>query len=291
VLGPRDLALCSGTLGSAPLRQKIEAASAAGFRGISLWVEDVERANAEGFPPRDVRTLLEDRGLGVAEIDPLLSWLRTGTLGKHAAAGADARIARGADEFFAVADAIGGRVVNCAHPFPGPVDLDQAAEVFARLCDRAAEHGVDCAIEFLPWTGIPDVATAEQIVRRAGRRNGGIMLDTWHHFRGTNDDEALRRLDGALVRGVQINGAPAQPNGPAMVESMRERLLPDEGDIDVAGLVAILDEIGSRAPIGVEVFSDSFAALDPREIAARCASAAQRVLARARGSLDRAAHE
>ncbi|MEZ4218452.1 MAG: sugar phosphate isomerase/epimerase [Myxococcota bacterium] len=287
MLGPDDLVLCSGTLGDAPLRAKIEAAAAAGYTGISLTVDDVERAAADGLALAEVRARLADAGLAVAELDPYLGWLRADARGALPGADASAMLGRDEAAFFAIADGVGGTVLNCPHPLPGPVDVDRAAEAFAGVCDRAAEHGLACAIEFLPWTGIPDAATAAAIASRAGRANGGIMLDTWHHFRSGGDADALRALDGALVRGVQVNDAPREPHGPPMRETMRERLLPGEGASDVAAVVAMLDAIGSRAPIGVEVFSDALAALPPRERALRCADAARLVLAAARRTAHR----
>jgi sugar phosphate isomerase/epimerase len=282
-LGPEDLVLCSGTLIEASFRDMIDAASAAGFQAVSLWVEDVERARDEGLSPAEAKAYIEDRGLAVAELDPLLSWLGHGTLGEGAAEGADAMLGRGEEAFYAIADAIGGTALNCAHPFPGPVDLDRAAEAFAGVCDRAAEHGLDAVIEFLPWTEIGDVATAADVVVRAGRANGGVMLDTWHYFRGSSNAEQLRGLPGELIKAVQISSAPREPQGNPMQEAMGGRLLPGEGAIDIAEIVRILDEIGSAAPIGVEVFSKRLDALPAKDAAQRCYDATRKELTRARG--------
>ena len=87
------------------------------------------------------------------------------------------------------------------------------------MCDRAAEHGLDAGIEFLPWTGIRDAATAAEIARRAGRANGGIVFDTWHHFRGTNDDAALARVPGEQIKAVQLNSAPEHAAADLMTEA------------------------------------------------------------------------
>ena len=43
-LGPGDLVLCAGTLAAASFRERAEAASAAGFAGVSLYVTDRVRA-------------------------------------------------------------------------------------------------------------------------------------------------------------------------------------------------------------------------------------------------------
>ena len=63
---------------------------------------------------------------------------------------------------------------------------------------------------------------------------------------------------------------------------MHERLLPGLGAVDVVSKLRLLDEIGCRAPLGVEVISDELAALSPREAACRVASALDDVLDEAR---------
>ena len=103
----------------------------------------------------------------------------------------------GERELFAVADALGARSLNVVDVFGGPWSLDEAAAAFAGLCDRAAEHGLLVHLEFLPWSRIPDLATAWQVVNAADRPNGGIMLDAWHYFRSGPDGALLRSIPGA----------------------------------------------------------------------------------------------
>ena len=56
---------------------------------------------------------------------------------------------------------------------------------------------------------------------------------------------------------------------------------PGEGVGHVIEFVRTLDRIGCQAPIGVEVFSDELAAMDPSEAARRVADATRRLLAEA----------
>ena len=49
-------------------------------------------------------------------------------------------------------------------------------------------------IEFLPWLDIPDAATAWAIAKQAGRANGGVLVDTWHYFRGAADPAQLEAI-------------------------------------------------------------------------------------------------
>ena len=74
-----------------------------------------------------------------------------------------------------MADAFGPRGVG-GRPGWGRAALppfEVLVERFAALCDRAAEHDLLVALEFMPWTGIPNVATAAALgasVRAAERR-------------------------------------------------------------------------------------------------------------------------
>ena len=182
---------------------------------------------------------------------------------------------------------MGGRSLNVAQGFGRHVDLDRAAEALAGVCDRAREHGLLVTLEYLPWSGIADAATALAIVERSGRANAALMVDTWHSFRGPTSDEQLRKLPGAAVGSVQISDAPAEPTGDLVTETL-EAALPGEGAIPLVRWLRILDLIGSRAPIGVEVFSKALDALPPSEVGRRCGAAARAVLAAARDAAGEA---
>lgn len=280
-LGPDDLVLCAGTLATAGLRERAEAAAAAGFTGISLFASDMERARAEGLSDADVRALLGDLGLAVAELDPLLAWLP----GAERAPGLteEGRLFlryREAD-FYALADTLGARSLNVVALAEPPLPFEAIAEAFAALCDRAASHGLLVHLEWLPWTPVGDLGAAAEIVRLADRPNGGIMLDAWQHFRAGGDAASLRVLPAGRVLAVQLCDAPATPEADPIAETLRRRLLPGEGDIDLVAILRWLREVGSTAPIGVEVFSEKLAALPAREAARRAAEAARRVLAQA----------
>ena len=81
--------------------------------------------------------------------------------------------------------------VNVVAPFPTDESTDSLTERFAAICDRFADVGVAVHLEFTPLPPIGSLATAWEIVRGAGRPNGGILFDTWHFFRGQPDLELL----------------------------------------------------------------------------------------------------
>jgi sugar phosphate isomerase/epimerase len=274
-LGPDDLILSHFSLGRfRPFEERVRAAAAAGFAAMGLYVGDYERMRAEGARDADLRAVLDQYGLRVVEIEALRGWSATGP--ERAAYLAAERSA------FALSDALGpGHHVQVIGPYTGT--LDDAAEAFAGVCDRAAEHGLAAAIEFLPeMSNIPDAASAMQIVTAAGRANGGICLDSWHHFRGANDDDMLRAIPAEAILTVQFNDGPRQRVDPDYyTDCTRHRNVPGDGDFDLAGFLRVVDEMGVRLPLSVEVMSVDLQPRSAGEVARRLAEATRAVVAAA----------
>jgi sugar phosphate isomerase/epimerase len=132
-------------------------------------------------------------------------------------------------------------------------------------------------------SNIPDAATAMAIVNAAGRPNGGICLDTWHHFRGANDDDMLRAIPPERIFTVQFDDGPRQRVDPDYyTDCTRYRDVPGEGDFDLTGFLGLLDELGVRLPLSVEVISTDLLQRPAAEVARRLADATRAVVASAR---------
>jgi len=280
-MGPDDLVLCSGTLRrGTPFAERLSAASGAGFAGISMWGRDYAAARAEGFSDADMRTMLADHGLAVGEIDPAWWWLPGASEIRIAPELDSEDVFRfGETELFAVADALGARSVNAVDVFGGPWDVDAAAEAFAGLCTRAAEHDLLVHIEWLPWSKIPDLRTALSIVQLADRPNGGLNIDAWHLVRAGVGVDELRTVPGRLITGIQLDDGPMAPEPDLVEATLHRRALPGDGEFDLSGLVRALSDTGTSAPVGVEVFSDSLHELPAHEAARAAAEATRTVMA------------
>ena len=152
----------------------------------------------------------------------------------------------GEPELFAVAEAVGARSLNAVDIFGGSWSFDEAAAAFAGLCDRAAEHGLLVHLEFLPWSRIPDLSTAWQVVRAADRPNGGVMLDAWHYFRSGSDGALLRSIPGESILGIQLCDAPATPEPNPLHATLHDCLLPGDGELPLPSLLADLRATGTN---------------------------------------------
>lgn len=284
MLGSSDLVLCGPPLGHIPLLDRLAPARDAGFAAISVTPTDLWTLEEQGMSLSEVAGRIADHGLELAEVDCIGAWLPS-----HLNSPADARfrdllLTLTPERVIDTAAQAGARSVVMVEMMDVAPSLDEAAEAFARVCDLAAPHGLLVHIEFLPFGGIPDLASAWAIVEAAGRPNGGLTLDSWHLFRSGSTLDQLARIPGERISTVQINDAPAVPAADLFEETMTGRLLPGEGDFDLVGLIRTLDKIGSKAPIGVEVFGERQSEKTAVELAPAWAKAARTILEKARNS-------
>lgn len=259
-LGPDTLAIDVAPFASTPLLDRLPAFRDAGFEATGVLPIDVWALEAQGMKAGEIRERIADHGLAVTVMDCIACWLPAqrakpvdgGELGKLLRRLTPERVVD-------TAARIGARSVAAVEISNVVVEFDVAVEAFAALCDQAAAHGLKAHIEFVPMGGIPDLASAWRIVEAAGRPNGGLTIDSWHLFRSGSTLEQLARIPGDRIHAVQIGDAPAQAQADLWQELNTGRLLPGQGSFDLVGLIRTLDNMGSQAPIGVEVFSSEFA--------------------------------
>lgn len=242
-----------------------------GFDGIGIRPEHLDAAVELGLTVPLMRRMLEDQGVVVTELGLIRDWWADGPRQE------DSR--RREDEIYRLHDALGGRHVTVtAGELVGP--LERTAERLAALGDRAAAHGLAVALEFLPWVDLRSVREACNLVRMCARTNVGLILDTWHFFRGPNVLEDLAFLSPEHVIAVQLSDGPM-----AVADSEREdtynwRRLPGEGEFDLVGFFAHLGSLGIDAPIGVEIISKEFRSMHPLVAAERAGQTTERWMRR-----------
>lgn len=270
-LGSDDIVLCAATLAKVPLLERMEIAAAAGFTGLSLFLDDLEGVEIDD---EALRTRMRTLGLEVGDLDPQLTWVPGVEPG-------GAGFERWSiDDFLAAADRVEARSINAACFAPG-LTVDRLVGPFGELCDRAADAGLAVHLEFMPFSAVRDLDTALRLLDAAGRENAGLMFDVWHFVRSGSSRETLAN-EAARVLAVQLDDCPAEPEENLVMETLHRRLMPGEGDAGVAELIRLLDQGGCTAPLGVELFSEELEALAPLAAAERAMRATREVIAEAR---------
>ncbi len=249
-----DLCLCSGAVAEAGYEQLLQAASRAGFDGLSMWPNHYEHALASGMDLEDMALMLDDYGLQLSEFDALITLIPGSEYELP-----DDPMFKYDDQFFLdFASALGARSINVVQFFGPQLPTAHVGELFGGFCEKAARHKLLVSLEFLPWTGIPDLRTASEIIKIADADNGGINLDTWHFQRSGASIEELRSLPKGSVVTMQLNDALAEPWEDVVAETMQARQLPGDGVVDLRGVMEALDYLQCDAPLAIEVFNDKF---------------------------------
>jgi len=260
--------VCSSyTLGTeVGFADRVRAAAAAGYDGIGLRAENYWDA---GLDDAGMLAVAERLGVRILEVEYLTAW---GTP-------ADRDEAQQEKErtVFSMARAFGVRHVNAG--LLEKLPLDVMTDAFAALCERAGPD-LTVALEFMPYSGVPDLATAWQVV--ANVPTGALVVDNWHWARAGQQPADLDGVPAERIVSVQLCDVRAQPMQPPRAESLGHRLPPGQGHGDTVGLVRALSAHGvTPAVMAVEVISDELVARGVDVAARVTADAAREVLAAA----------
>ncbi len=254
---------------------RVAAASSAGMAGIGLYIFEYARLrDEERRSPADIRAVLDDHDLVLADAEVIRGWWATGGEPHDESQRIEQLAWEMADEF-------GIRYLQAIGPYD--CSLEQATDGFGRLCDRAAQHGVLVGIEPLPYTNIASATDAQVIVAAAGRANGGYCVDIWHHTRGPNGLEEITSLEPERVFAIQMNdGALTPALADYKIDCLANRVPPGQGEFDCVGFIRALVDRGVDAPISLEVCSSALWD-QPADVAAKAAADGMRDVLREAG--------
>jgi sugar phosphate isomerase/epimerase len=271
------LVVSSYTLGTeVSFPDRCRAAAAAGYDGIGLRAENYWDAQDAGLSDTDMLGIAEQHGVRILEVEYLTGW---GTpVDRNAAQ------QRKEQTVFAMARAFGVKHMN-AGLIEKP-SIGEITEAFAGLCDRAGDDLV-VALEFMPYSGVPDIGSAWQIMHEADRSNSGLIVDTWHWARSGATPADLGPVPGEAIIAVQLCDVLQTPMDEPRAESLGYRLPPGEGYGGTLGMVRALRDRDVRPRlIGVEVISNELVSQGIDAAAQTCGDAARRVLADARSAVS-----
>jgi sugar phosphate isomerase/epimerase len=268
MVSPAGLTLSSLTLGDVSFAARVQAAASAGFSGIGLRAEDYVAAREAGLDDASMAGLLGDHGVSVTEVELLVGW------GEPAM---DPLLQEKEATIAHVARTFAADHVNAA--LFAPRQSEQVTAGFVRLCSRLRDLTV--ALEFMPFGGLPDLAAAWDIVRRADQPNAGLIVDAWHWARSGAVAADLTDVPAGRIAVIQVADVGEEPMSDLRQETLHHRLPPGRGSGDVAGLLRALHDHGVTAPVSVEVMSDELLAAGPDSTALQVMSGAAAVLAAA----------
>jgi sugar phosphate isomerase/epimerase len=253
-MGPSEVA-------TFPLRERVEAASAAGYTGMGLVHQDlVLNAKAIGYPA--MKRLFDEHGIVHIEVEFLGDWFEAGEKKM-----ASDRIRK---DLLEAAHELRARDIKCAgEMWTDRCDVSKMGDAFADVCADAEEIGATIAMEILPMSNVRTLETAKEIVNRAGKLNGGLCLDIWHLVRGGIDFAKIKTLPASMINSVELDDAATAMRGSLWEDTLFHRLYPGEGSFDCPAFIDSIEQAGFRSFYGVEVINEAYRKLPLREQAER----------------------
>lgn len=253
------ITISSWTLGDqCSFEERVQAAKKAGYEGIGLRAETYADALNEGLKDSDILAILEKYDMKVTEVEYIVQWAE-----EHRSYEQKYK----EQICFHMCQLFGVRHINCGLMENYPVE--RTAQKLKELCQRAGEYMI--GVEPMPYSGIPDLKKAYQVVMASGCENAMIILDSWHWVRADQPYDILTKEIAKKVVSIQINDAYERPYAAPVLrdESMHDRLAPGTGAKDTAGFVRMVREAGvSPLAVGVEVISDAILAKGVEKAAA-----------------------
>ena len=259
--GSRQTIIAYFSMRGVSFEDRCSAAAAAGFDGIGYNGAEYLKLRSEGWTDDRFQSILDKYGVRILELEALRLL--------------DDDASR---DFEHIARTFGAERVQVIAPFAGNVDIDLnvAGKWIGDLARRTQDADVHYAIEFLPPTRIPDIATAQKVCSIAGHPNVGLCVDTWHVYRGAGG-ASLADLDFARVKNVQVDDGTMKPVDPEYIpDCIHNRELLGEGEFP---LVDFFRATPPNAPISVEIIDDDLDLIPAAERAERMARALERTLA------------
>jgi sugar phosphate isomerase/epimerase len=268
------IALNDYTIQQAPFGDRFDIACEVGFSGVEFQIDEARDYAREHGGLDSVLELLRRNNLRFDQSMMLRDCFSPAHKNDREA------FLRHAEGFFQDTKFLGGKVVLTCATF-GPAEMNEAPELFGELCDLADSFGINLALEFIGWAEtIKDIGTARSIVEKAGRKNGGILYDTLHHYFGGSSFRDLEELPTEHIFAVHIVDA-NDMNLPTLEISRHHRVFPGKGVIPIPEILDILHAKGYQGSLALELFSDEYSKRPALDVAREGFECITRILSEA----------
>jgi sugar phosphate isomerase/epimerase len=275
------LSLSPVTLAQCSFAQAFEETARAGFSGIGLRYDQFERYLAQGGSVDEVRGWLRDYSLQFTEAAFLAEWQYHGGVPlvsrRERNGGPDEHmhvLMERLRKFLAHCEQFECANVTAVPALHDIGSLDLAAEEFASLCDMARPYGVRLCLEFMGTAPqVSNLRSAADLVARANRTNGGVLIDTFLFHQGRSLLSDIYDIPVERVFNVQLADAKNKPRD--QLNMLADRLFPGDGVIPIQPIVNALIARGYNGWWTVELFNPDYAVGSAEAIAARAEASAR----------------
>jgi sugar phosphate isomerase/epimerase len=250
-----------------PYLMDLRIARETGHDGVLVVGGKLRRYLAEGFSIEQAAAALE--GLPVLGMNNIRDIERSSPSGR-------ASLLAECEETCRLAQAIGCANIQL---LTGPLDPggsyreplvmdpgDLARETVANLKDIGAigrQFGISFYVEPLAWTPLSNLPRILEILDDAGQDNVGLAIDFWHLWNTGVEPDDVARIDGKLIRSVDVCDGIGPPGALSGPEQRGRRVWTGAGAIPLKVWVDAVRATGFDGTWSCELLSPQHWQLDP----------------------------
>ncbi len=252
------------TLRTTPTDMFLRTTKSSGFVAVEFTLDKIEDLLEKGAV-HETKNLIDEQGLGTASINGPENFNLLGERDFTELLGHTLDIV-------AVA-----RELDCdlliAVPSPAREGMSQEATIsqtaasLTRLADQCGPN-IRLGLEFLGMheCSINNLNAATETIRRVGKRNVGLILDTFHIYLSDSKLSDVSKLKAKQVFLVHVNDSEPGDKGKL---TDANRLYPGEGVIDLQAFASTLRNIGYDDYLSLELIRPEYWKQDAEAVAAR----------------------
>jgi len=240
--------ISEATTMAASFAEDVQACAAAGFRAMEVWLTKLE-THLEKHSLADTRKLLEDQ-----QIRPAAASYQGGLLlsqGEQRKAHFDHLRKR-----LEICQSLSIPLLLVIADFTGETDstgLERALVSLKQAAQWAAGFNVRLGLEFRSSaTFCKSLDTALALVTQCSEPNLGICFDLFHYYTGPSKLEDLKSLTREILSFVQVCDLAGVPRELARDA---DRILPGDGDFQLAPIIESFREIGYDGFVSLELMN------------------------------------
>ena len=244
------------------LVKEIETAAQAGYDGIEIWINSLEKYVAEGGSLSDLKKRIGDLGIKVENAIGFAKWIVDDN---------DTRIqaleqAKREMDMLAQIDCPRIAAPPAGATNQGGLDLMRAGERYRALLELGDQMEVIPQLEI--WGFSKNLFRLGQVLfvaAESGHSKARILPDVYHLYKGGSDFDGLKLLNGKAVEIFHMNDYPTEPAREEIGD--KDRVYPGMGVAPLSNILQDLHEAGGPTILSLELFNRDYWKQDPLEVA------------------------
>ncbi|MBL7698193.1 MAG: sugar phosphate isomerase/epimerase [Chitinophagaceae bacterium] len=232
---------------------ELEAASAAGYDGVEIWMDTLQAYLDKGGKLADLRKRLNDLDLAVEGAIGFATWISNDDTQRKKA------IEQLKKEMDLLAE------IGCKRTAAPPagetdkpgLDLRKAAERYRIILELGDKTGVVPHLELWGFSAnLNKLGEVMFVAIESGHPSARVLLDNYHLYKGGSSIESLKLVNPYAVEVLHVNDYPA--NFPRATITDADRTYPGDGVSPIRDVLKALKSDSRPLVISLEVFNKEY---------------------------------